>query len=261
MRGRKRWIVSLSRLKKKLIHLLCLPRCVGCRAYLSTSEDVFCHSCLLSYQNLKYRNCSICAEQLCRCDCPNPFLESHFIHRLLKVTRYLPQCEEMPTNRLIYSLKRENRGDVLSFCARELSDAIRAQSIGGEGWIVTNVPRRRAAIVEYGYDHARDLAKAVASACGIPYVALFRSQADKEQKQTHGAERLKNAQVTPRARCADLSGKRLLLIDDIVTTGASMGACAMEAHALGAREVVGACISIAYKDPYTPFRRGDFTYD
>ena len=76
----------------------------------------------------------------------------------------------------------------------------------------------------------------------------------KPQKKTHGEQRLKNAKFDYRRRIPDIKGKNVLLVDDIVTTGASMGNSAMLLHGLGAKRIVGVCLSIAYRDKYTPFK-------
>ena len=56
----------------------------------------------------------------------------------------------------------------------------------------------------------------------------------------------------------DLHGKRILLVDDIVTTGASMASAATLLRANGAKKIVGASFSIAYLDPYVPFEKRTF---
>ncbi|MBR2325305.1 MAG: phosphoribosyltransferase, partial [Clostridia bacterium] len=56
-------------------------------------------------------------------------------------------------------------------------------------------------------------------------------------------------------RGVDLSGKRVLLVDDIVTTGATMGSAAFALRGIGAKEIVGVCFAIAFKDPYVPFEK------
>ena len=47
-----------------------------------------------------------------------------------------------------------------------------------------------------------------------------------------------------------LVGKKVIIVDDIVTTGASMAHCATLIRALGTKNIVGAEISIAYKDEF-----------
>ena len=72
-----------------------------------------------------------------------------------------------------------------------------------------------------------------------------------------GQDRFKNA-LYDYKKPYILEGERVILIDDIVTTGASMGACATLIKGLGAKEIVGACMAVAYRDPYTPFEIGDY---
>ena len=157
-------------------------------------------------------------------------------------------------NAPIYSLKRHNRDDVLEFCTNELSEAIRNCYPNASEFIFTNVPRSEKSIVKYGFDHAEMLAKSLADKFGAKYEKLLVSDVKTEQKKLHGESRKINAQFSVIGDF-DLSGKTVLIIDDIVTTGSSMGAAAMLIHGLGAKKIFGAALGIVYKDKYTPFPR------
>ena len=163
----------------------------------------------------------------------------------------------MPSNNLIYSLKRDNRKDVLEFLTKELCDAIKNSVDNPADIIFTNVPRRRESIRKYGMDHASLLAKFVAKHFSAQYYQPLISKSKYEQKHMSREERLKNASFRLKRRSKDLNGKTVILIDDIVTTGSSMGVCAMLLRALGAKQIIGAVISIAYKDEYIPFSKED----
>ena len=166
----------------------------------------------------------------------------------------------MPSNYLIYSLKQDNRADVLSFLTDELCDALRASiDFSGGEYVITNVPRRRKAIINYGYDHAKDLAVSVSKQLNIEYVEPLCSKAKKSQKSVYGHARVENAKFDYKCKKNfSLKGKKVILVDDIVTTGASMSNCATLLKGLGARVIIGACLGTAYKEAYIDFEHSAF---
>jgi predicted amidophosphoribosyltransferase len=163
----------------------------------------------------------------------------------------------MPANYLIYSLKQDNRSDVLDFLSAELSGAIKnSLDLSSGDYVVTNVPRRKRAIVDFGYDHARELARRVADILGLEYVEILESKSKKAQKTVFGDERRRNAIFD--YICDDdftLKGKCVILIDDIVTTGSSITNCATLIKALRPKSIVAASLGVAYKEPRIDFTR------
>jgi ComF family protein len=177
------------------------------------------------------------------------------VKRLVKVFRYkqpLVETEKIPSNELIYVLKRVKRRDIIDFLSDELVKSIE-ENIKYSDFAVTNVPRKRSRAVKYGLDHSKELARAVAKKLDLDYLELLNSKLDVAQKKTHGVDRIKNARFDYRKNAPDIKGKRMLIVDDIVTTGASMGNCAVLLRGLGAKEVVGVSVSVAFKDKYVPF--------
>ncbi len=240
----------------RVFFYLSVPKCIGCGEKLDVTDKALCPKCLDDYLLNKRRDCSRCARTLDLCGCSNKYLREHRIRKLVKVYRYIfTEGEVSPANNLIYSLKRDNRRDVLQFLSRELAVSIRNSIKNPEEYIFTNVPRRAASVRQYGIDHAAMLAKAVARELDAQYIPLLLSKSKKPQKHTKGEERIKNALVIPRKRTPDLKGKKIIIIDDIVTTGASMSASAKVLYKLGSKSVTGAAIAIAYKDEYVPFVR------
>ena len=90
-----------------------------------------------------------------------------------------------------------------------------------------------------GFNQAELLAREVAGRRGIPLVeALQRRKATVSQAGLTSAGRRRNiaAAFQPHAG-VDLTGKRILLIDDVMTTGATASACARELKKAGAKTV------------------------
>ncbi len=248
--------MNFSEIKDKILFYLSVPKCVGCKKRLSVEDRVLCPDCLSEYREIKKRNCSICSKELERCDCSNKYLESHYVRKVIKVFRYVDK-DELPSNNLIYSLKRDNRKDVLAFLVDELGRALSASVKDIDKCVFLNVPRRRKEKIKYGIDHASELAKALAKRFSAEYYQPLISKAKKPQKKTVGAERIQNASFKLKKNAKNLSGRTVIIVDDIVTTGASMSACAMLVRALGTKKIIGAAVSIAYKDSYVPFNTDD----
>ena len=231
-----------------LLYYISVPKCACCGERLSKDELALCKECKEEYNNVLRRNCSVCAKPLYECPCTNDYLDSHYIHKVIKVFRYVIK-ENLPTNALIYSLKKDNRRDVLKYLSSELADSIAYSVKAPEAYVFTSVPRRKASVIKYGIDHAELLARAVAKRLGAKYKKVLISKSKSEQKRAGSREeRLKNTEFRIKKKSIDLSGNNVILIDDIITTGASMSAAAMLLKGLGAKQIIGASLAIAYKD-------------
>ncbi len=241
---------------RKALFYISVPKCVGCGTRLRAPGAPLCPECFDTYIETKSRNCSVCSRILSRCKCTNRYLDKHHTRALVKVYRYVHD-ETLPSNKLIYSLKQDNRRDVIDFLSSELADAFNASFKPEREYIVTYVPRRRSAIRKYGIDHSRQLAAALADKLGASFLPLLRSKAKAPQKMMSGEERAKNASYALRKGTPDIKGKTVILVDDIVTTGSSMGACADIIHGLGAKSIIGATVSIAFKDKSIKFETND----
>ena len=182
-------------------------------------------------------------------DSPEGNLEAHFVKRHFKVLRYENREENSVANELIYSLKRDNRADVREFIASEMAKTLEDFVSGREDIIFTNVPRRRAAIINYGMDHAADVAKILAKHFNCEYRSILYSESTKPQKSTHGDERESNVEFEIKETDPEpLVGKTVVIVDDIVTTGASVATAGALIRSLGAKDIVAASFASTYKD-------------
>ena len=242
--------MKIKELISRVLFYVTVPKCVMCKEKLDYTDRALCNKCLDVYRSHKKRNCPKCSRVLSECSCSYDSLETKGIKTLIKIFRYSKSENALPSNYLVYSLKQDNRKDVLSFLADELSAAIKISLKDDYSrCVITNVPRRDKAIVNFGYDHAKDLAKAVSKRLGIDYLEILKSDADRPQKSLHGDERKQNAKFD--YKCNDnisLKGKTVILIDDIITTGASMINCALLIRKLKPRRIIGATLGTAYKE-------------
>ena len=240
-------MMNFNNIMDRVLFALSVPTCVCCRKRLSYGEKAFCPECSAVFDDFRTRNCSRCARILSECDCSNDFLSAHYVKRVVKCYRYLDREEAKPGNALIYSLKRDNRRDVLDACTDILLNSLSNSGLDLSNCIFTNVPRRRAAIVEFGIDHSELLARSLAKRVRATYIPFLASRAKRAQKSLEPLERFKNAEFYL-TRKRDLSSKTVIIVDDIITTGASIGKAASLIRSLGCKNIIAATLAIAYKD-------------
>ena len=245
---------------EKIVYYLTAPNCIYCERVLDIDDFAYCKECYPKYLEAKARICSVCFKPYSECLCTSKYLDTHYVKKLIKLFRYRPSkdlSDDRAENRMIYNLKGASRIDTVKLAAHELSERIKA-SVRLDNLVITNVPRSRKRVISIGLDHMENLARKIAKRLNIPYVKTLRSRARGVQKKKRGEERLTNAEFDYRRRAPSLEGKRVLILDDVVTSGASLGGCAMLLRGLGAKEIIGVCLGIAFSDKYTPFQRPNF---
>lgn len=144
-----------------------------------------------------------------------------------------------PVRRALHVLKYAGELRAVEPLAAAVADRWRRTGMGAD--VVAHVPVHRERRRERGYDQAERLAWVVAADLGLPHLpALERGRATTAQfklDRTHRAANVAGAfrlasDVPPQA----VAGHWFVLIDDVVTTGATLAACArvlLDAGALG----------------------------
>lgn len=244
--------MDIKLLAKKILFWVSVPKCIFCGEKLDFLDRALCSQCRERYEQHKSRNCSRCSKELRYCTCSNEYLRSHSIKRHLKMFRYIHNEATEAANQLIYSLKQDNREDVIDFLADELAGVINYNlDLSSGPYIITNVPRSRKSTVNYGFDHTEQLARCISKKTGLNYKRVFVSNVKRKQKGLTKIERVQNATYDYKKNFnGDLSGCRLIIVDDVTTSGATLSACAVLAKGLRAKEVIALTVASAYNDEY-----------
>ncbi len=116
--------------------------------------------------------------------------------------------------------------------------------------LVTWVPIGSLRRFRRGYDQDELLAKAVAKGMGMEARRLLRKvRNNKPQSGISGAaQRRANVLGVYKMEATDVRGKHILLLDDIITTGATVGECARMLLTAGAKEVYCGAVACARHD-------------
>ena len=132
-----------------------------------------------------------------------------------------------------------------------LAECVRTKLRGGYD-LVSWVPLSRKRLRERGYDQAKLLAAATARALGEPLVPTLEKQVDVAKQSAAGGAEQRRANIAGAYRVPypeTVAGKRVLLIDDIVTTGVTLSECAKTLRAAGAAAVVCAALASSSHAP------------
>jgi ComF family protein len=142
--------------------------------------------------------------------------------------------------RMVASLKYADRADLVPLMAAWMRRA------GGEAIadcdIVVPVPLHARRLIARRFNQSAELARAIARAERLAYapLCLRRKRATRSQVGLGPAERLENVrgafEVTA-GREAEVRGRRVLLVDDVFTTGATVSAATRALKRAGAAEV------------------------
>ena len=104
---------------------------------------------------------------------------------------------------------------------------------------VTCVPMTRLAVLKRGYNQSEELARACAKLMALPFEpVLEKYRSNAPQRTLNRSRRMKNVRGVFRIRKShSVTGKRYLLIDDVITTGSTLGECARVLKTGGCSEV------------------------
>ncbi len=218
--------MKLSELPGRLAAALWPPRCLLCGGVVPY-DDFLCEECVLPPVG----------------QVALPF--AHGMAGVVALTRYSGDLR-----RLIWQVKDAKNKRVYGLLAREMHAAISAHWGGAHFDVIVPVPGKASKIKERGYNHVDLLAAPLGRLTGLPVCAdaLMRLEHSDIQHELAGARRRGNAEKsyaarTPRA----VEGKTVLLLDDLLTTGSTMAACARRLAESGAAAVYG--LAAAYTPP------------
>ena len=219
-------------------------KCILCGEVIGQQKP-FCATCYSYWAAMPNDSCVVCGCEAQECNCS----DIRYADRVVFAFWY----GEEPLKSLIYKLKYHPSGKTAAFIAEIMATEIKRRMTGKRGGLpfeaVTFVPRSKKSLLRYGHDQAQMLAKQVAKRLGLPCVSLLsRTSGGKQQKTLGLTIRLENIRgvFAPKKVCADY--KRVLLIDDIITTGATMSEAAHALKKGGIKFVFGAAAAKTNKN-------------
>ncbi|MBQ1244862.1 MAG: ComF family protein [Clostridia bacterium] len=247
--------MSFKTVSSYLLDLLFVPKCAGCGERLSPMpKGCLCTSCYLIYEMERDKECAKCQRPLSECSCSTENLEKAKIFRLSKLTVYRPASNDYVINKMIFKLKKRAEYHTVEFLAKELARNISEVINPKDDYIITYAPRSKRAISRYGHDHMEILARKTAKILDLQFARLLKRDSDVEQKTLSYSERIRSIRLSYENKDnVDIKGKNLILMDDIVTSGATLSTGARTLRKNGARTVACSVISVS-RSAYIKYR-------
>ena len=137
----------------------------------------------------------------------------------------------------ILRLKTRYDTDVAEGFATEMAELVRREYGGIPFDLITSVPLHRKDLRQRGFDQAAGLAQALARIMQRPYVPTLTKLTHTEPQKELTAIRRKGNLLGVFDVTADVAGRTILLVDDVITTGSTLDECAKMLKIYGAEEV------------------------
>lgn len=217
----------------RLFDLVAPRRCVACGARLAVSERVVCSSCLLHLPRTYYYST------------PQDNVVARLFWGRVDVCRaaafffFRPKAESAA---VIYAMKYRGDVDACRYMGRLMATELAADSFFNSIDIIVPVPLARKRRRARGYNQSEELARGMAEITGLPVDtrAVERTGFIISQTKLSREDRMDNVEGAFRlADASRISGRHVLLVDDVITSGATMLSCA---RAVG--EAEGVTVSI-----------------
>ena len=229
------------KLTELLTGFLFPPRCVVCRKPLPR-DRMICPDCerYVNHPDPSRSRCSVCFLPQKECVCGKKLYYDKLAAPFLGST---------PAKQSVYDMKFRQKLDLIKPLAHFIKLALDERDMTDKADLITYIPMSRARRFQKGFDHAEELAKELAKLTALPCEALLeRYQKAPPQhsmkKRIMRSGNLLGVYEPVRERLQDIEGRRILLVDDITTTGATFNEAAKTLMIFGAESVCCACALI-----------------
>lgn len=214
-----------------IINLIAPHYCLGCEK----QGSLLCDACLVALPRLPSRcyGCGVLTAEFAPC---RRCAQAAALHKVWSLTLY-----ESHAKALIHKLKFEHASAAAPVIAASMADSLPA----GTDWIVTHVPTATSRIRQRGYDQAQLIARELARRMNCAYAPLLARAGQQRQVGQSRQARIMQLAGSFKSLKRSVRGKHVLLVDDVVTTGATLDAAAAALKKAGAVRVDAATFAAA----------------
>lgn len=211
----------------RTINLISPKKCAVCGCRLAIGEDVICTVCNIHLPRTHF------AEKPYDNVMAKMFWGRIPLERAAAMFYYEPRSE---VSRIIYSMKYFNHPEAGEFMGRMLAEEIRDGGFFESVDLIIPVPLARSRQRKRGYNQSEEIARGIGDIVGLPVItdAVRRKSFATSQTKMDRWQRIDNVKdVFEVTKSGVFHGKHVLIVDDVVTTGATIISCAKEISKCG----------------------------
>jgi ComF family protein len=239
----KSWLISI-------LDFVLPPYCGICRKPLNVGEKSVCQVCFNRIEVITSPFCERCGKPSLSTVCSECILYPHKFTRARALGKYQGVLKS-----LILLFKERRKLSIGKKLALLLSHIIKTDELMRDADLLTPVPLYPVVERQRGYNQSKILAQEISLYTGIP-VAYILSQVKPTKpqksfstsylsKEEQRRLRVLNVKGVFRANNSVVHNKKIIIIDDVLTTGATLNECAEELYNAGASKVYAAVIARA----------------
>ncbi len=266
-------MINYTAIKKSILNIIFPPYCLSCRKNLEdeiSGHPFVCNDC---FDNIKINNALFCP--VCYTRIADKKLCHHGKKSNLYYLGFAAVYENELIKKIIWHLKYEFISDlsqslgliIFNYLKSFISPKIISAKVKTcdenkktkkdkfptgfgikniESYIIIPIPLHKSRLKWRGFNQSELIANELSKNIGLPAIAniLIRVKKTKDQTQLSKEERISNIQNAFQIKNpAEISGKNIILLDDVYTSGATMEAAAKTLKEGGAKKIIGLVIA------------------
>ncbi|MCG2578457.1 ComF family protein [Dechloromonas sp. XY25] len=231
--------IAVKAFADRLANSLLPASCLLCGA--DSGKELICPACHADLPPLPAQRCPLCADQTTHGErCGACLKDPPYFDVTIAAFRY-----DFPVDRIVHALKYGHQLAIAGWCARQLIAPLKDRAFDR----LVPLPLHHERLRQRGFNQSAEIARTLAARLALPVDldTVLRTRATPPQADLPHPERQRNVRGAFECR-GDLSGQRLLLIDDVMTTAATANECARTLKLHGAASVTVAVVARALKN-------------